>query len=266
MGPSISKAFRFRGLLIGNIEYHALNLKNSTTKIHLFRHYSMQHLDSKNTGGFLSVASETVEEWRNLASDNPWYFWSELTFNPNSHMYPHFEEIMRMCFKKAIVNKMKGQGGNNHSGYYYMGSSNEFETLLKTCCIVSGILLPNFAPVFVDYSSHTSKDLPIYQVLKEALRPHLDDHDVVKIVDVASALREARRKRTTLAVFLVESQDPNVNASVATGLYSLANSWDHCLFLTGGGGAKPPRLYETKIYTKYCNGPYALVPCSRTEL
>eukprot|EP01125_Pyxidicula_operculata_P004703 TRINITY_DN1760_c0_g1_i7.p1 TRINITY_DN1760_c0_g1~~TRINITY_DN1760_c0_g1_i7.p1 ORF type:complete len:207 (+),score=28.14 TRINITY_DN1760_c0_g1_i7:342-962(+) len=141
---------------------------------------------------------------------------------------------MRMCFKKAIVNKMKGQGGNNHSGYYYVGPKGIGKsTLFKTCCLISSILLPNFAPVFVDYSSNTSKELPIHQILKDALQPHLCDNSVNNIVDVASALREARRKRITLAVFLDESDVLYQDEKAWKGLHQIVTSFDHCLFMTG---------------------------------
>lgn len=198
-------------------------LKNNTHS-NLNKELLKSHEAAKNNHwkDFSNLICSVVLKCEELPKTSPFKLEPELTI-VKSHLYSHFIEMMKMCFEKSRNSDMKIS--NNHSGYYYIGEKGLGKsTLMKTTCLISSLMIPNFVPIFTDNSSPYS----FMHYLKEGVKQFSNRNSVhlEEIVD------ESLQLGLSLGVFLDESQKL-YTSKPWNGVHELLTSFDNCVFMTG---------------------------------
>jgi hypothetical protein len=200
-----------------------------TSRIQEHRENAKKAFDSQNKDDFLKSDFELHKTLESLPRNHPFYLNAELLFTgPHSHLHQYMKYILVMSFKKGIC-AATGTAPNNHSGYYLIGPRGVGKTnLMRTCCLLSGLLIPNFAAVYADCVS-VGEETKIEDLAAFAL----DEHDVVlSDCNIEKVRALARMKDLSIGIFLDEAHI-FYTPSHWRAIHSLITNYTDAVFMTG---------------------------------
>ncbi len=166
-------------------------------------------LDSKEP--FSKAAFLLIKHLGKVDALHPLWLNSDFMFiGPESSLHVAYKSIFEMCFSKTqnVLNP-QSSSSSNHSGHYFVGPRGVGKsTMLKTCCLIVGQLLPNLASIYIDASKESSHHFREYLVTmlndKAILlgKPH---EELSSEADINEILCFAAKLNCSLALFVDEA-------------------------------------------------------------
>lgn len=181
---------------------------------------------------FLVAAREAQFYMEGLPRSHPYHLNSNLLYTgPSSPFYHQMRHMLRMCFNKA-VSASTDDLSNNHSGYYLVGPRGVGKSnLLRTCCLLSGVLLPNFAAAYVEYTS-VSPMLPVADVAAMAVRERGVADSPVLGMSMAEVRACAMAADVAIGLFVDEAHNLYVEQQWRA-LHTCLTNFTDAVFLSG---------------------------------
>lgn len=180
--------------------------------------------------------------------EGPWYLDQHLRFNgPPSDINRAYNLCLTKCFNKVSY-ALHGREPDNHSGYYLIGPQGIGKsTLLRTCCLLGG-LLPNFVPVYIDCSAKTT-DSPPPSVLFAAAITEMTGSDSLELnedLGMTGILGYATKHKLALGLFIDEIQEVYTpHNKTWNEIHVLVDGFRSAVFATGSD-SKIRMLVEAK--------------------
>ena len=202
--------------------------------------YQKQVLESLiKSKDFTQVAFDTKKYLETLPNFHPFHI--DKKYNLNNNYICDY--LFQMAYEKCIYSST-GKNPNNHSGFYLFGrNETEKDNILRVCCLISGILLPNFSSIYINCNKFS--DINLTKTCVDISRYWKMKNNIQCIDYVRSQLR---LKDVSIGLYINNFEFINSKENLNT-IHLLTTNFTDTVFVSDNNlkNIFPEELNDTKI-------------------